>query len=631
MCGILGWCGTPSIRPTPKDFEAALDLLHHRGPDGGNYWFDRMVCLGHARLSIVGLEAASNQPFFYENLVLTFNGEIYNYSELKKQLNQFGYNFETSSDTEVLIKAWHLWGAEALSRLEGMFSFAIWNKHTETMTVARDRFGEKPLFYLNSEEKLIFSSELPSIIRIERGGLREDREQLGRYFRYTYIPAPFTIFEDVHQLLPGHFMSWKLGCETKIFKYFSLKDPEKKQRDKCYSDFHGAKIQLKKLLKKSVSQRVFSSDVPISTFLSGGVDSSIITTIVSKLYDCRFPAYSLGFPNEPKFNETDFATEVASRLANVDHIIVNTSESQILDALEDVVRKLGEPFADASLLPSALLSANVSEKVALGGDGADELFAGYGVYPAILAQSKLPYHLRRLMTKFPNYPKPNYINNKMLRKLVLFYNNIGVDNVEGYLAWRSYTSQPIFQKLGLDPLFCADKNKYFGNETLLSLKDIMRMDIEFNLHNDMLKKIDYASMMSGLEVRSPFLDSELTLFSQTLPEHFLITDGQRKFILKKAYEDCVPKNILNRGKQGFLLPIREWFKNGRLQEKLQERLSYQKVLKSSVVEEVLSLHKKSKIDASEFLWATYVYLEWSAMKVHWSNHSSIRQYRRVWP
>ncbi len=622
MCGILGWVGPAGGQPDDVVLGAALDLIRHRGPDGGHAWLGTGVCLGHRRLAIIDLGQQADQPMRVEHLVLVFNGEIYNYRAVRQELEAMGHGFTTRSDSEVLLRAWLQWGRDGLARLEGMFAFAIWNRRTRSLTLARDRYGEKPLFIHRRGDGVAFSSELPPLVRLAGGCLQEDERALGLYFMHSYIPAPQGIFKDVEQLEPGTWLEWDEIQGVRQGRYYDLRTELAVRTSEPSIVYTKAVEQLRERLAQAVKLRIESADVPVATLLSGGIDSSVITVIASQASVGPLSAYSLGFPQDPEFDETDHALAVARTLSNVRHHIVEATEARVLDFAPQVLDQLGEPFADSSLLPTAYLCAHIEEKVALGGDAADELFAGYGIYPAIVCGASLPGPLRRLLTALPTHGNPHAIAHPRLRAAALFHKHLRNDTVDSYLSWRTYADPAMLAKLGIDMSERPRMRERLAAAGSGRLRDIQMLDLIFNLPNDMLKKVDYASMISSVEVRLPYLDSGLVHWALALPDDFRMARGIRKRILRDAFTTLLPEQILTRSKKGFLLPVCSWFRHGRLRDELVAMIDGQTMFDRTPIRAVLDRHAAGRADDSVFLWALYVYLRWRGNLARWARHSA---------
>jgi asparagine synthase (glutamine-hydrolysing) len=620
MCGILGIAGAYAASINEDSFIDALDLIRHRGPDGGSVWERPGVRLGHRRLAIIDLAQRADQPMRQGKLAIVFNGEIYNYRELRAELSKLGYTFSTSSDTEVLLQAWKHWGANCLLRLEGMFAFALWDGDQDKLYLARDRYGEKPLYVHESSDGIAFASEMPPLIRLARGALQENKSATGLFFLYSYVPAPYGALQGVFQLEPGCWMEWSAQNGVRQHRYYSLQSAIAISAAQPQPAYGEACRMLRILLRDAVRQRVETADVPVASLLSGGIDSSIVTILAAQASSQPMSVYSLGFPEDPGFDETDFAKAVTATLPNVRHHIVEATEDRVLRFADAVLDRLGEPYADASILPTSLLCSQIEEKVALGGDAADELFAGYGTYPAIVAGARLPGPVRGLLGLLPRHPNPPAIRNGHLRAAALFHRHLRATPLQSYLSWRSYADMDVLTALGIDTSAAAGFAATLDRSGAASLRDVQALDLAFNLPNDMLKKVDHAAMFHGLEVRLPFLDSKLVHWALGLPDDYRLSGRTRKRILRDAFADVLPEMVLTRGKMGFLLPIRRWFREGRLRNELDAMLSAQTVLDHKVARSVLNEHAAGRADHSVLLWSMYVYLRWLAMIPVWATH-----------
>ncbi len=603
MCGILGAIDRRTASD-PADFAAALDLLAHRGPDADGIYDRAPVKLGHRRLSIIDLDPRSNQPFRMGQLTITYNGEIYNYRDVRRDLEAEGVSFQTQSDTEVIVAAFRQDGIDCLERFEGMFAFAIWDGEKNTLTLARDRFGEKPLYYYQDADRFLFASEVPPLeALIGRGRLQTDAEAIGLYFRFSYIPAPHAPYRGMRQLEPGTWLRLdRSQWATHTARYYRLAP---RARDIARAD---AIDELRQRLDDSVRARMAASDVPVATFLSGGVDSSIVSALAADASSLDLHAYSIGFPDDPEFDESSYARLVAERYPAIRHTVVDATEDRLSDFTQKTLSAVGEPYADASLVPTAYLCSHVSEKVVLSGDGADELFAGYGVYAAMRTSARIPRWLKHVARAIPGPRNPVAISNPRLRAAALFRSHMRASPREEYLSWRCYGSEDELRQLGVDT--GRDPGDALDPCDLDTLGDLLALDIAFNLPNDMLKKVDLASMAHSLEVRLPYLDRGLAEFALSLPEDFLISGGERKHVLREAFRDRLPESIFTRRKHGFLLPIRRWFRSGRMGEELRSLAQADTSLDRHGVLGFLDEHAKGVRDCSVLLWSCYVYYKW---------------------
>ena len=620
MCGILGVVGLGAESLTDQSLVDALDLIRHRGPDGCSFWRAPGVRLGHCRLAIIDLAQRADQPMRQGELVIVFNGEIYNFRELRADLIALGHTFTTNSDTEVLLQAWRRWGPDCLTRLEGMFAFALWDNAQEKLFLARDRYGEKPLFVHDSSQGIAFASEIPPLIRLAGGLLRENSAAIGLFFLFSYIPAPYGPFQGISQIEPGCWMEWSAQGGVRSHRYYSLQTEITISAAQPQPPYKKACLTLKSMLRDAVRQRVETADVPVASLLSGGIDSAIVTIMASQASSQPLAVYSLGFPEDPGFDETDFARAVTAALPNVRHHIVEATEDSILRFAGEVLGRLGEPFADASILPTSLLCSKIEEKVALGGDAADELFAGYGIYPSIVAGARVPSVVRGLLGLLPRHRNPTAIRNSHLRAAAFFHRHLRATPLQSYLSWRSYAGMDVLAALGIDISAIGGFAATLEQSGSASLRNVQSLDLAFNLPNDMLKKVDHAAMFHGLEVRLPFLDSKLVHWALGLPDEYRLSGRTRKRILRDAFADVLPQMVLKRGKMGFLLPIRRWFREGRLRNELDAMLSAQTVLDRKIARSVLSEHAAGRADHSVLLWSMYVYLRWLARISVWATH-----------
>ncbi|MCG2630707.1 asparagine synthase (glutamine-hydrolyzing) [Bradyrhizobium sp. WYCCWR 13023] len=610
MCGLVGglWKDPTARAPTAR-CASSLAAIAHRGPDARGDHFEAGIFLGHRRLSIIDLDPRSTQPMHAGPLSIVFNGEIYNYRELRAELERRGRIFRTDSDTEVLLEAFALDGLDCLNSLEGMFSFAIWDREERRLTLARDRFGEKPMVYLHDDQRLLFASEIPAIQILAGAGLDIDQASLPLYFRFSYLPAPYTPFKRMRQLRPGHWLQLDLDSwQHREGRYYHLPSRGDGRARHSEMSFEDAKSELRRRLTSSVCQRLAASDVPVATFLSGGLDSSIVSSIAALSTNQKIAAYSIAFPNEPEFDESPYARLLAFRYPQLEHHVIDVTEEKLADFTDATLAHLGEPYADASLIPTAFLCSHVTEKVILGGDGADEIFAGYGTYSAMQWSARMPSWLKAVATQIPSVRNPVAINNPVLRGGALFHKHLRRSSLEEYLSWRSYARSDQLSALGLSNESAHDVP--IRQRPIRSLHDLLATDIEFNLPADMLKKVDLASMQHGLEVRLPYLDSDLVKFALSLPAKFLIARGRRKHLLRETFRDLLPPEILERRKRGFLLPIRRWMKYGRMRDELLELSAVQNVLDAGAIRRFADQHQAGIEDLSPLLWSCYVYLKW---------------------
>lgn len=612
MCGIIGHIrlnNDDKIHISDSSINHVLKEIKHRGPDNQSFTHIKSGFLAHARLSIIDTNEVANQPMSDPTgrWTIIFNGEIYNYQLLKKELINEGISFTTSSDTEVLLQLLIKHGEAALNKLNGFFAFCFYDSVEDTYLIARDRFGIKPLVYHKSSNEFYFASELRSLVSL---GIKKKicKNALANYFRFNYIPAPETIFENTYKLLPGHCIIISKG-QLKEKSYYSFYP-----REKSIDNFETACKNVKKLLEKSVTQRLVS-DVPIGSFLSGGVDSSIIASIASK-YHTNINTFSIGFQDEPYFDETKYAEKVAKHIHS-DHSTFKLTNNEIYANLEDIIHSIDEPMADSSAINVFILSKFTKKKVtvALSGDGADELFSGYNKHHALFwaGEKNLKNSLINTFGSFANF-FPQSRQNKwgnIARQIKKYHSGLKLTNEERYLSWASFMKYSKVERLvHQKPIYQLPKNP------TTDFNDYLYMDFNLVLPNDMLRKVDMMSMANSLEVRTPFLDHELVEYVFSLPASYKINSTDKKIILKTAFKDDLPADIFNRKKHGFEVPLLKWFQH-ELKEELKEvvfnkdKIIEQNLLNWDVIQEIeKDLSTSNPKDAVMETWALYVFQKW---------------------
>lgn len=621
MCGIVGSYNFNGLYEDDGTLDRAISSLAHRGPDGEGKYISGPVGLGHRRLSIIDTSEAGKQPFSNENgrYTITFNGEIYNYKEIRKKLLDRGHQFRSGTDTEVLLKGYIEYGEAILEELNGFFAFGIYDREAESIFLARDRFGIKPLYWAEQNGHFLFASELKALIAL---GISKDldRSSLAMYLQLTYIPAPWTIFQNCQKLLPGHKIKInKNGVE--VLRYY---DPrETKTKNLKSKDLEGT---LRYLLDSSVERRLVS-DVPLGSFLSGGVDSSIIALIAAEKVK-GYKTFSIGFPDHSKYDESRYAEEVAKYIGS-DHTSFSIREDDLKNELFNVIDHLDEPFADSSAIPVYVLSQRTRQHVtvALSGDGADEIFSGYTKHLAEYKISKGGLGVAGIRAFGPVWKalKGSRGSKKgdLFRKLDRFARSASLNPRDRYWFLASFTEQ----SKALDLLSNTSKKKI--NERLLAsmafedpgkLNEILVNDIMNVLPNDMLKKVDSMSMAHGLEVRTPFLDHEVVEFTNSLPTSRKFGNGELKSILRSAYKGQLPDQVFDRPKQGFEVPLLQWFRTD-LYSELEglfsgDRISEQGIFDQQMVNDLLISLKNGKGgDVQATIYALLVFQRWWKMNV----------------
>jgi asparagine synthase (glutamine-hydrolysing) len=590
MCGIAGIYGV-SDKPLVKRM---CDKILHRGPDEDGYYVDDKVSLGMRRLSIIDLNTGS-QPIFNEDgsIVVVFNGEIYNFKELREELEQKGHKFRTNSDTEVIVHAYEVYGYECLKRLNGMFAIALWDTTRNELFLARDRMGIKPLYYAKIGETVVFASEIKSIL--EHAGIKRavNEQALADYFILRYVPAPLTLFKGIRKLEPGCYMVvTEKGIETK--KYWSLEfEPIHKSPDFLTES-------ILKMLKDSVKRRLIA-DVPLGVFLSGGVDSSTLTAIASDYSSEPLKTFSVGFYGA-KYDETPYARTVS------DHFGTDHTEEWVdienVALLPELVYHLDEPLADPAILPTYLISkvARKEVKVVLSGEGGDEAFAGYDHYSSELKAYKALKYLPLLLKKSV-FKLGEGLNEGALKRYCLYFGS-RTTHANSYfyrLKLRDHGNLNVaISSTGSDTssLFHSDGDY---------LNCMLKFDINYWLPDDLLMKVDKMTMANSLEARVPFLDHNLLQLACRVPSNMKL----KKQLLRLCVKDILPKAVMQRKKHGFDVPIKEWFKSDTLDMFLsEERIKATPYLDSGKIQDVWRRHRKDNGDYSVLLWKCLCYVMW---------------------
>ena len=573
MCGITGIYAFNEIgRFFMINMFAATDALSQRGPDSSGTFTHGYVGLGHRRLSIIDTSSDGRQPMTdeTERYTIVFNGEIFNFPELKQQLEAKGYNFRSSSDTEVLLNLYIHEKENCLKHLNGFFAFAIYDKEQEILFIARDRMGIKPLLYFQDEDKLIFASEMKAVLAY--GIPRElDYVSLQQYLQLNYIPAPHTIFKGVQKLLPGYYMYLK-GNEVTTKPYYQIPQTYNRWTANQMS-YEKVQSTLVELLEESVRKRLIA-DVPLGAFLSGGIDSSVIVALASKYTD-HLNTFSIGYRDEPFFDETRYANLVAKKY-KTNHTVFSLSNEDLYEHLFDMLDYTDEPFADSSALAVYILSKRTRKRVtvALSGDGADELFGGYnkhlGEYK-VREGGLMAGAVKTLQPLWDVLPKSrNSIVGNKVRQLQKFAEGMSKTEKERYWRFCTFVNEENARNvLSNQSLQLASEQAFEERKNSLlkhldedgDFNEFLYTDMQLVLPNDMLTKVDLMSMAHGLEIRVPFLDYTVVNFAFSLPAEFKVDGTMKKRIVQDAFRSHLPKELYNRPKQGFEVPLLKWFRN----------------------------------------------------------------------
>jgi len=554
MCGIAGFYQSGE-RYNLHDLQAMTDAIAHRGPDASGHYLQQKIGLGHRRLSIIDLSEAANQPMLSADgsLRIVYNGEIYNFREIAAEL---GIQFRTGSDTEVLLEAYRVWGKAFVHKLNGMFAFAIWNEQDQSLFLCRDRLGIKPLYYWLDGENLAFASELKALLPLQKNRpFTLNTQAVRNYLLLGYIPEPMSIYTEIRKLPSGSYAFIRHG-RLEVESYWQ---PEEKVQNAILSDELQAKEQLRKLINSSVRYRMVS-DVPFGTFLSGGIDSSLVTAIAQHQSETPINTFSIGF-HDAKHNEAEFARKIASYLGTHHHEFTVT-EQDALELIDQMVDAYDEPYADSSAIPTMLVSKLARKHVTmtLSGDGGDELFLGYGAYqwarrlanPFVRA-FRAPIHNLLAQSK----------DNRYRRAALLFAKTEPAMLPAHIFSQEQY----FFSEAGIQQIFThADQTSPFLPEVFVLPRRLRAderqalFDIRYYLKDDLLTKVDRATMLYSLEARVPLLDYRIVEFALNLDPGLKSRNGVAKYLLKQVLYDYVPESFFNRPKWGFSIPLDKWLR-----------------------------------------------------------------------
>jgi asparagine synthase (glutamine-hydrolysing) len=624
MCGITGVININQEPATKELLKKMTDTLTHRGPDDEGYYLSKNAGFGFRRLSIIDMKSG-HQPIHNEdNTVWSMhNGEIYNFRELRKELESDGHKFYTNSDSETIVHAYEKYGLDFVRHIDGMFALAVWDEKNETLVLARDRMGKKPLHYCSVSGKFIFGSEIKALLAHPDCPRELDFLSLAKYLHFEYVPAPSTIFKSIRKLRPAELLVLRNGAST-TKKYWDL-PYDKPRLDISLDD---AATQLRGLLSKAVKKRLVA-DVPLGIFLSGGVDSSTLTALMAEISGQKVKSFNISF-TEQKFDESRDAKFVAD-LLGTEHYCDRFSPETLIDALPQVFEFLDEPMADPSILPTYLLSMFTRKRVtvALGGDGGDELFGGYPTYLAhkyYYNYARLPGFVRNAARAVINGLPVSSSYFSLDFKLKRFLRGEDRPLPERHMRWMSaFLPEEIagvFNKAtnsALDKTLIYDELDSVRGKTVADPLDLaMYIDSKMYLQDDILVKVDRASMGVSLEVRAPFLDTEIVEFAARLPTSMKLmpkTGGyETKYLLKKAMENTLPRRVLKKKKQGFTVPLAKWFRKELtplLESYLNEaRIEKEGIFDPSYVRRLIDDHRSGRSDNRKPLWTLLVFELW---------------------
>lgn len=625
MCGINGLIDKTKMSEDKMSsvLNAMNNLIIHRGPDENGVFAEQndnyTVGMAMRRLSIIDL-SSGKQPIFSDDkqIVIVFNGEIYNYQSIKSRLVSEGVTFNTTSDTEVILKAYEKYGVESFQWLDGMYGFSIYDKKINKLFIARDFFGEKPLYYTQNDNQFLWASELKSIVKTIDYKPNISKKGLNLYFRLTYIPAPHTIYEGIHKLEANHYLEY----DFESFQYSIHKINHEPAPKTANISFEDAKAKTKELIYNSVDSRSIA-DVGLGTFLSGGVDSSIVSLCLSQATDKKIDTFSIGF-KKASYDETDKSRVVAKMLDSNHHEFI-IDEDDLKHNIHEILVNFDEPFSDTAALPTHLLSEKTREHVtvALTGDGGDEVFGGYNKYYIGKMNKRytsvVPKGLHKTIAKLSN----KYLINKDDTRGKRFQINklLNAINYEGDFYWDIISlanTSKLLSEIMQDDYYDSDLFKEYkqvlGKQKIESLTDFRLVDKILSLEGGMLAKVDRTSMLTSLECRAPFLNKSIWEFTNTLPESYLMKGWNKKYILKEAFRDQFPQDFLEKGKSGFGSPTGDWLRQS-LRKELEsyiepEMLKKQGIFKVDVITKLVQDHLDSKKDSTFRVWSYYCFQKW---------------------
>ena len=595
MCGIAGFIDFHKIS-NRSNIQSMIQPLHHRGPDGEGTSLlkckNATIGFGHKRLSIIDLNQTGKQPMTLNHLHITYNGEIYNYQEIKNELLELGHRFNGKSDTEMILHAYTEWGIKAVERFIGMFAIALFDEKTQEVVFIRDRAGVKPLFYYQKNDLILFASELKSFHEHPKFEKKLDLNAVAAYMQYGNVPTPHCIFKNCMKIKPGHYLKINLKNKSQEnVQYWNVYDFYNKP--KLNLSFPEAKIQTKELLKSAFNYRMVA-DVPVGVFLSGGYDSTTVTSLIQAQSTTKVKTFTIGVP-DIGLNEAPYARDIAKHLGT-EHTEINCTEQEAIEMIKDLPFFYDEPFGDSSAIPTTLISkvARKDVTVALSADGGDEIFAGYNRYDYMYRYGKtlnlIPGAIRKsLAGAMNNIPSENI---PILKNKYNFHNR--------YERLKTFLENPnkkeimlsLSQQFNDEQMESIMKSEFKNLPTMFQSKEMlegfksplsymMAIDFQTYMLDDILQKVDRATMTNSLEGREPMLDHRILEFAAQLPDEYKYQNGLKKRILREITHDYIPKELLDRPKVGFAIPIAKWLKN-ELRDHVEEYLNEDRIEKQGI-------------------------------------------------
>lgn len=598
MCGIVGFIDKEKNKK--KIIKNMADKIAHRGPDAEGFYVDKDVALGHRRLSIIDL-SNGKQPMYNEDesLVVVFNGEIYNYPELKMELKKHKHKFATKSDTEVLLHGYEEWGKELPKKLRGMFAFAIWDKNNKTLFCARDNFGIKPLYFYQNDEVFMFASEIKSFLEHPKFVKELNKEILASYLSFSFTPTNETFFKNVYRLEPGYSLTIKDGKIEKN-RFYKIEFNEKKE------DYQKSVDKIAEIMKDSVNHHMLS-DVEVGSFLSSGIDSSYLVSLAKPS-----KTYTVGY-DIPKYNEIDYAKDLTDKL-NIKNISKKITKEEYMNIIPKIMYHMDEPSSDPAAVALYFVAnlASKDVKVVLSGEGADEFFGGYNVYRRDVDMgfyNKIPFKIRHMIAKIASkLPEVRGINFLIRRGMTLEENYIGVNRVFGNNEIKKILK--LNNQISNEDITKPIYEEQEGKSDIIKMQAI---DINFWLIKDILQKADRMTMANSLEGRVPFIDKEVFEVASSLPIEYKVTKENTKVALRDAAKKVIPNESYKKKKLGFPVPLRNWMRDDDFYNEIKSTFSkdfVKEFFNQKYIIKLLDQHKNEKKDNYKKVWTIYCFLKW---------------------
>lgn len=637
MCGICGELRTAGGTTSTERIVAMRDALVHRGPDAAGLHLspDRRTGLGFRRLRIIDLSPDADQPMTNEDgsVVLVFNGEIYNFRDLRNELEGKGHRFRSRSDSEAIIHLYEEEGVASIARLDGMFAIAIWDERQKRLVLARDRAGKKPLFYAQAQDSFVFASEIKAFFQLDDHRIEVDAEAVPQYFIHGYVPSPRTLYRGVRQVEPATTMVVNLDGRVTREVFWRLQLHREAARGRPEPTEREAIGTVRNLLTRAVERRLIS-DVPLGAFLSGGLDSTIIVGLMSRLTGSAVRTFSIGFEGDPAYDETAYAREVAAKF-RTEHTEFKVAPSAV-DLVDTLIWHHDGPFGDASAIPTYIVSRLTRKDVTvvLNGDGGDELFAGYMRFAAAVTAERLPRGLRRPLQALLDHLPFSTDDKHVLARARRFAQAMNLPLYERMTRWSGLFYDDLEQLLSPDLLASIPpvrRLEYLDGdreqmEGLSTLSAVLHANFRSYLLDDLLVKVDRCAMANSLEARSPFLDTDLIEYVSQLPDAMKLQGFKTKVILRKAFQDLAPPSVVKRSKMGFGVPLGTWFRAD-LKDYVRDLLldssaRYRTFLSTNYVQQLVRRHQAGEANSGLQLWSVLCFELWLRNLPQWTRRSA---------